>query len=252
MSASRHPNQFLIIVNVTFTLGGPQYAYRFLADGTDASLIKVGPGDQVGWFVKVSAGSQWSQPAYTLTFANPSILGKGSISVPNGGPSGFFTVVAVTGNTKYSLAVSGIFPASDPQMQVDPNGVLVIETDRHFTIRWTAASNKVELDDGSGSWLPFPNPLTIAPGDAIQFDAVLNQPPPDFAINFPPDLNQNRAWASPFDLVKTSFFATAPGSNETTGDLTINDKSDPGKTFHFVAELTDESQKSKVCNLKFS
>ena len=251
MSPSRHPNQILIIVNVTFTLGLPQYAYRALVDGSDASLIRVGPGDQVGWFVKVSAGSHWIQPAYTLTFANPSILGMGSISVPNGGPSGFFTVVAVTGHTKYSLAVSGIFPADDPQMQVDPNGTFVRKIGKRYTIRWTTASNTVEVDDGSGIWLPFPNPLTIATDDVIRFDAVLN-PPPDFAINFPPILNPNVAWASPFDLVTSTFFATASGPNETTGDLSVRDNSDHGQVFHFVAELTDESQKSAVCNLKLS
>jgi hypothetical protein len=242
MSSSRRPHQIMVLVNVTFPLGAPQYSYLALADGSKAEAVTVAPGDQIGWFVRVQAGSGWSAPAYTLAFADSSIFGTSSISVPSGGASGFFTVQSLSGHTKYTLAVSGILPVSDPQIQVDPNGVFGIEaTGRQYNVRWTAAANAMDYQDGTGSWNPFPPAgLTIATGDKVQFFAVLT-PPANFKIDFPSGSNSNNAWESPFNLLQSSFPAVSAGANENTDNLAVNDKADSGKVFKFVAALTDGS-----------
>lgn len=247
MSGSRTPTQILILVNVNFPLGQPPlYTYLAFANGSNAETVKVGPGDQIGWFVRVQAGAGWSQPAYTLAFADSSILGTAFISVPNGGGSGFFTVQTLSGATKYTLAVSGIVPVSDPQIQVDPNGVLGTggALGAQYNVRWTAATNLMEIEVGANQWAPFPPAgLPVAVGDNVQFFAVLT-PPADFFIDFPSNLNSN-VWASPFSVTQSSFPATNHGANETTGNLTVADKSDgPGAVFKFFAALTDGSVQS--------
>ncbi len=185
MSSTRTPTQILVLVKVTFQLGlPPQYTYLAFADGSPAQTVTVGPGDQIGWFVRVQAGPNWSQPAYTLTFQDPSILGTASIAVPHGGGSGFFTVQALSGGTKYTLAVSGVVPVSDPKIQVDPNGSVIIATRVEYNVRWTAASNTMELQKNA-KWVPFPPAgLAVAVGASVQFFAVLT-PPADFEIDFP-------------------------------------------------------------------
>lgn len=244
MPAGRTPSQILILVNVTFPLGLPQYKYLAFADGSNADKVAVAPGDQVGWFVRVQAGSGWSRPAYTLTFNDASVFGTGSISVPAGGPSGYFTVLVLSGMTKYTLAVSGVLPPSDPMIQVDPNGnVIVAALGAHYSVRWTSVSNLMEFSKPGGGWLPFPaDGLEICPGDAVQFSGVLN-PPPDFEIEFPSELNSNNLWSSPFNVYTSVFVA----QNLTTGSLTVADKNDPaGTVFQFRALLTDGSVQSAV------
>lgn len=236
---TRKPNQILILVNVTFPLGPPVYSYVSFTNGKSADPVMLGPGDQIGWFVRVQAGPGF---AYTLTFADPSILGTSSISVPSGGPSGFYTIQALSGGTKYTLAVSGIFPVSDPQIQVDPNGVFqLIDTGTQYNVRWTAASNKMEISDGSGHWTDFPlGGVSVTAGDKIQFFAVLASAV-DFEVDFPLVLNPNNAWRSPFCSQDFSFPTIVHGANENTADLTVKDKADLGKPFTFVAALTDGS-----------
>jgi hypothetical protein len=245
MSSSRTPTQILILVKVTFPLGlPPQYTYLAFANGSPAQTVTVGPGDQIGWYVRVQAGANWSQPAYTLTFQDSSILGTSSIAVSNGGGSGFFTVQALSGQTKYTLAVSGVVPVSDPMIQVDPNGTLKIKALlAQHNVRWTAATNVMELDN-NGAWIPFPPAgLPVAVGDGVQFFAVLT-PPADFEIVFPAGLN-NGVWASPFDPNQSSFPAINHGANENTDNLQVADKSDAaGTKFQFVATLTDGSLQS--------
>jgi hypothetical protein len=248
MPSSRHPSQTLIMVNVTFNLGQPQYTYLFFGDGQNADLALLAPGDQVGWLVRVQSGSGWIQPPYTLIFSDPSILGIASISVHQGGSSGFITVQSVIGKSKYSVAVAGISPIGDPQIQVDPNGTFVIALATHYQVRWTASTNRVEYSH-HGQWVPFPDPLTISIGDSIEFTAVVT-PPAIFEINFPANLNPTVVWQSPFGIQTSAFYAIAPGANETTGSLIAKDKSDSGNTFHFVAQLTDGSITSAVCNLQ--
>jgi hypothetical protein len=69
-------------------------------------------------------------------------------------------------------------------------------------------------------------------------------PPADFFIDFPSNLNSN-VWASPFSVTESSFPATNQGANETTGALTVADKSDgAGAIFQFFAALTDGSLQS--------
>ncbi len=252
-SPSRHPSQFLILVNVNFILGSPVYNYRAFGDGSNASKVVVAPGDQIGWFVRVQAGSGWSMPAYTLAFDDPSILGTESIAVPEGGPSGFFTVLALSGDTKYTLAVSGIVPADDPQIQVDPNGSFIVTTAAsvQYNVRWTVATNVMEIESGS-HWIPFPPAgQNVAFGDKVQFFAVLT-PPPDFEIDFPSNLNNN-VWASPFSLTESSFPATNSGSYESTDNLPVADKNDrAGTKFVFRAALTDASKQSDPFTLILS
>jgi hypothetical protein len=245
MSSTRNPTQILVLVNVKFPLGlPPQYTYMAFADGSPAEAVTVGPGDQIGWFVRVEAGPNWSRPAYTLTFQDPSILGTASIAVPNGGGSGFFTVQALAGETKYTLAVSGVVPVSDPKIQVDPNGTIIIATlGEQHNVRWTAATNAMELQDDD-TWIPFPPAgLPVEVGDSVQFFAVLT-PPADFEIAFPAGLN-NAVWASPFDPNRSSFPAINHGANENTDNLKVADQSDAsGTKFQFVAALTDGSLQS--------
>jgi hypothetical protein len=245
MASTHTPTQILVLVKVTFQLGvPPKYTYLAFADGSPAQTVKVGPGDQIGWFVKVEAGPNWSQPAYTLTFQDPSILGTASIAVPNGGGSGFFTVQALSGGTKYTLAVSGVVPVSDPKIQVDPNGTVIIAArGPQYNVRWTAASNVMELENG-GAWIPFPPAgLPAAVGTSIQFLAVLT-PPADFEIVFPAGQN-NGVWASPFDPNQSSFPAINHGAKENTDSLKVADQSDAaGTKFQFVAALTDGSLQS--------
>ena len=244
MSSTRNPTQILVLVKVTFQLGlPPQYTYLAFADGSPAQTVRVGPGDQIGWFVRVQAGPNWSQPGYTLTFQDASILGTASIAVPHGGGSGFFTVRALSGGTEYTLAVSGILPVSDPKIQVDPNGTVIIATLAQYNVRWTAASNVMELER-EGAWTPFPPAgLAVAVGASVQFFAVL-PPQADFEIDFPAELNRS-VWASPFDPNQSSFPAINHGANENTDDLKVVDKSDgAGTQFQFVAALTDGSLQS--------
>jgi hypothetical protein len=246
MSSTRNPTQILVLVNVTFPGSSPLYTYLAFADGSKADTVTVGPGDQIGWFVRVQAGSTWSRPAYTLTFANPSILGTASISVPNGGSSGFLTVQALSGVTKYTLAVSGIFPVSDPKIQVDPNGLHgVLARGVQYSVRWTAATNAMDYDDGIHGWQQFlAGGLGLIVGDSVQFFAVLT-PPANFEIDFPSPLNPNNVWASPFDVDESSFPATNQGAYENTDNLKVADKSDGlGTKFTFVATLTDGSLQS--------
>ena len=253
-ASSRHPNQVLIMVNVTFPLGQPVYTYRSFSNGSDITTAPVAPGDQIGWVVRVQAGFNWSQPAYNLTFANPSILGTGSISVPNGGPSGFFTVQALSGSTKYTLSASGIVPVSDPQIVVDPNGTLgQLRAGPQFNVRWTAASNAMELSVGGNPWVPFPLAgLQVAFNDKVQFFAVLT-PPADFEIDFSPILNPDHAWESPFDPETSQFPTVNHGANENTANLAVIDKSDPaGTAFKFMASLTDGSVQSAAYMLILS
>ncbi|HME11133.1 MAG TPA: hypothetical protein VKG25_29020 [Bryobacteraceae bacterium] len=254
-SPSRHPSQFLILVNVNFMLGSPVYNYRAFGDGSNASKVVVAPGDQIGWFVRVQAGSGWSTPAYTLAFDNPSILGTESIAVPGGGPSGFFTVLAISGDTKYTLAVSGIVPADDPQIQVNPNGSFIIATPAttpvQYNVRWTVATNMMEIESGS-QWIPFPPAgQNVAFGDTVQFFAVLT-PPQDFEIDFPSNLNRQNVWGSPFSFEGSSFPATNSGSYESTDNLPVADRSDLGKDFIFVAALTDGTTQSGQFTLVLS
>lgn len=248
MAASRTPTQTLILVNVTFSFGLPQYQYLLFANGANGDPVGVGPGDQIGWLVRVAQGFGWIQPAYTLTFEDSSILGTGSISVPNGGFSGFSIVQVLSGDTKYTLAVSGILPSSDPQIQVDPNGMELLARKgvraAQYNVRWTEATNAMEYDDGIHGWQPFTAAgLAVAVGDNVQFFAVLTTPE-DFEILFPSGLNKN-SWASPFGLTDFMFLNTNQGANENTNNLTVVDQSDrPGTKFTFFAALTNGSYQS--------
>lgn len=254
MSSGRTTTQTLILVNVTFPLGlPPLYTYLAFADGSKADSVSLGPGDQVAWFVRVQAGSGWIRPAYTLIFEDCSILGTSSIEVPKGGSSGFFTVQAVSGETKYTLAVSGVLPVSDPHIIIDPNGAqAVLAVGPQHNIRWTAATNVMEVSDGVHPYAPFPPAgLPIAAGDKVQFFAVLT-PPADFQIDFPSDLNANNIWESPFYVNQSMFPTISHGANENTDNLTVADRSDgAGTHFRFVAVLTDGSEHSPAYALVF-
>ena len=255
MPSSRPVNQKFVIVNVTFPAGRPpRYKYIGLADGGDAQDVSLGPGDQIGWSVRVQGGSGWTQPAYTLTFQNPSILGQSTISVPNGGSSGLFSVQALSGQTKYTLAVSGVLPVSDPQIQVNPNGSeMMLARGTQYDIRWTAESNGMEVSAGGNPYKRFPpEGLPIVLGDLVQFFAVLT-PPADFQIEFPPDLNSGNVWESPFAIDESTFAAINQGANENTENLLVADGSDAsGARFQFMAVLTDGSAKSDAFSLILS
>jgi hypothetical protein len=237
---SRNPGQFLILVNVTFPLGAPVYTYSAFANGSKADDIKVAPGDQIGWFVRVQQGAGWSSPGYTLTFTDSSILGTASIAVPHGGLSGFHAVVALsTKKAKYSVAVAGVLPIGDPTIQVDPNGAFIIGSAgfAQHSVRWTPALNKMEYQKSGGPWSNFASPVAIAPDDKVQFFAVLTSAPPNFEIIFPSDHNNN-AFASPFDLIAFQFFATTLGLSQSTDNLPVAHTSG---TFQFEAALMDGS-----------
>lgn len=243
----RHPNQILILVKVTFTIAGPQYAYRAFVGGKDAQSIAVSSGDQVGWSVTVQTGEDLSTPPYEITFHDPSIFGVDMISVPAGGPSGFLTVEALsTGPKKYSLSVTGISPISDPQIQVDPNALLdfSVLSNIQYYVRWTAETNVMEYEV-DGTWTRFPTAgLAIKLGDQVQFSAILTTRD-DFFILFPVSLNPKIAWPSPFSLTTNRFNAVDTGSTEHTDNLRVYDSSDGSKTrFYFVAALTNGNTNS--------
>src|ERR1700690_637842 len=237
----RTPKQLLILVKVTFTLAGPTYHYYRFADGVDAKDIEVTTGDQVAWYVRVETGSGFSTPAYELEFEDSDIFGTDSISVPGGGNSGYFTVVAIStaAASKYSLAVSAIFPVSDPHIQVNPNGtIIILETGNQFTVRWTEATDTMEYQANGGQWQTFPDPLPVSIGDKVLFQAVLT-PPQDFQIVFPPNLNPT-FWDSPFNRLRNSFPAVDHGRLESTADLLVSDTHEPkGTLFQFQATLAD-------------
>ena len=242
---SRNPGQFFILVNVTFPLGAPVYTYSAFSNGSRADDIRVFPGDQVGWFVRVQQGAGWTSPGYTLTFSDPSIFGTGSITVPKGGLSGFHTVVALsTPKAKYSVAVAGVFPIGDPTIQVDPNGTFVIgkAVGAQHNVRWTPGLNKMEYQKNTGPWNNFVSPVAIAPDDHVQFLAVLTSSPPNFEIIFPSQYNNN-GFASPFDLIAFQFFATTLGLNQSTDNLPV---AHTQGTFQFEAALTDGSAQSSL------
>lgn len=250
--AGRNPNQLIIYVNVTFDFSGPKYNYVPFNDGSPSDDIIVAPGDQIAWVVRVQAGAAGgvTTPPYELIFPDASIFGTKTISVPDGGLSGFFNVVTLsTGKkkTKYSLAVSGISQTNDPQIQVDPNGqVENLKADGiQYNVRWTVDSNTMEYQNGANPWMPFPPAgLPVSFNDNVQFFAVLTAPP-DFEIVFPVLLNPLTAWPSPFDVLDYSFPATTFGAVESTDNLTVNDQRDKlGTKFIFQAALTDSSNMS--------
>ena len=121
--------QHLIGVTVTIgTHGIPKYAYASLLGSPNPSNIPttliVGPGDQVAWQVLViDQNNNFSYPRYDLTFSSPSLFGTGSLAVPGGNFSPFLQVLSLTGNTKYTLTVSGINPPSDPTIEIDPGQI---------------------------------------------------------------------------------------------------------------------------------
>jgi hypothetical protein len=251
----RHPNQILIIVNVKFPLGTPQYSYKAFNDGSNAKSVTLAPGDQIGWFVNVEAGFGYSTPAYQLEFPDTSTLGVDTISVPNGGNSGFFTILALKAATKYSLSVSGVNPPDDPEIIVDPNGIIFtgVALGPQYNVRWTPAGNTMEVQTDAGPWQPFPPAgLPVAIGDMVRFFTVL-QPPPTFEIDFPSNSNNN-VWESPFDVGQYRYPATSSGANpQSTDNLQVADKRDPsGAVFTFVAALTDGSKQSDKFKLILS
>lgn len=177
---SRTPKQFFILVSVTFPNGTPKYTFQFLADPTgneDASKCPVAPGDQVGWYVVVQASSGLLTPAYELDFPDSSLFGTETVSVPRGGASGFFTVLSpLAQSVKYNLKVSGISPASDPFIQVDPNGILgfgprattVVTTGVTYVVLWTVSTNTMQYQKNGGALTNFPAAgLPVSVGDVL-------------------------------------------------------------------------------------
>lgn len=239
----RTPRQYLIVVNVTFTLTKTTYTYLLLSDGLPADDLLVATGDQVGWYVRVQAGPGWSTPAYELEFEDPTIFGTDSISVPDGGMSGYFTVLALSTTAgKYTLAVSGVSPVSDPQIQVNPNGNFIIQTINQVSVRWTPPKT-MEYQANDGPWLPFPDSLPISIGDKVVFQAEVTQSQ-NFEIIFQSGMNP-RVWASPFDLQQNSFPEVDHGQPASTKNLPVCDENDPkGTLFQFVATLADGSAQS--------
>lgn len=246
----RPPRQFSVRVTVTTTLGDAAYEYIFIPGGQKADKIVVRQYDTVEWYVRVRADHGYITPPYVLVFDDPTIFGTPLIAVPQGGASGFCTVVASsTPLTKYSLAVSGVLPISDPQIQVDPNGDTLppeIDTSRgvQTNVRWTVGGNVMEYQTGSGPWKSFPNPddgsVNISAGDKVQFFGVIPSSA-DFAVTFPANLNRT-IWSSPFDPLKYSFRESDLGENESTDNLTVADTADArGTRFIFQATLQDGS-----------
>jgi hypothetical protein len=210
MAKSKSVQQHVIGVTVTFTYGIPQYGYTTLLGKTADSPeeFPVGTGDQVAWYVtQVDAGPVVSHPPYELTFSNPSVFGTSSLSVPAGGFSPFLQALAFQGNTKYTLAVKGVNPPSDPTIEIDNGspltGGLAIAS---FEILWDGTPNGAPQWRTSGGQLQnFPmTPLNL--GDQVTF---LSPSVPAFQIKFDPIPPVNA-----FNGEKTSF--TIPGIKGST------------------------------------
>jgi hypothetical protein len=229
-----NPNHELIVVNVTFQFGLPHYeAVRFSNGKSANTSISLGTGTTIGWYVRVTDSAGSRTPPFQVTFANPSILGVSTVSAPSGGPTPYLHVLAIEGNTKYTISIDGITPVFDPDIQVDNSPNIFHEEGKIVT-----HSSFIAIWDVTGKTITFTkdgtsvtSPISPALLDTIEFQVVSTSGTPDFAIIFP----KPHAWASPF-ATATAVFPGKPGT-ATTGQLTVYDDSDyTGTMFDFHGE----------------
>jgi hypothetical protein len=217
VAPTRPVNQILILINVTIDSKGlAVYTPLFYPHGPHADdPVIVQPGDRVGWFVRVQVRLDWKTFPYQITFSDPAIFGTTSISVPNGGGSGYLPVLALgSASVKYTVSVASVYPPFDPEIQVNPDPLDGDDdfeaTGVQWIVLWTVASNSVTFKRDNIST----GNLNVAKGDMVQFQA-LAATAPQFYVVFPPDKNQNHTEESPFDGSKNKFPGTTQINSQT-------------------------------------
>ncbi len=247
-------NLVVILINANVTsFGATTYTAFYLSNGLKAdNPVVVKTGDRVGWFVRVIGNNLPDTLPYAITFANPALFGTTSLQVPQGGGSTYLTVLPHTDlvKTKYTLSVVGLSPAFDPDLQTDGSGLIFtlgqqkgVTRGASFAISWLPDTTPAVLTcTKNGTAQPFP--LTVNPGDTVQFTATGNAAPPQFAIVFQ---KVNRFWESPFDPGSYYFQNTsANGKTSSTDNLTVGSVTDDNKVYNFYATKPDGSATSNI------
>jgi hypothetical protein len=239
-------NQILIMINVTLDPKGlAVYTPLFYPHGPHADdPVIVQPGDRVGWFVRVQVRLEWKTLPYQITFSDPAIFGTTSISVPNGGGSGYLPVLSLGGaRAKYTLSVASVYPPFDPEIQVNPDPLEneILATGAQWVALWTVASNAVTFQKDN---IPTAQ-LSVAKGDMVQFRAQADTAP-QFYVVFPPDKNQNHTEESPFDGLKNKFVGTTQVNSQTEATDTLQAKflAPDANPFYLDFALLDGSKQS--------
>ena len=245
-------NQHVVFVNVTLHDYGPTYKYLPYRSTEKADPLTVAVGDQVAWFVRVIDGPAQRLQAYQLTFADPSIFGTGSLSVPSGGFSPYLQVVSLPGTgTKYTLAVQGISPPSDPEIIVNGDGLIVFDrVPAVYVINWQSPNGPMSYTTNGGPSYPFPATLPVIAGDRVTFQV---QPQAPFNVVF---TGSDHTVGTPF--VGNTVLNTVPGNQaiggvESTVQLTVavDPDADPNFPF-FVASQNADSARSDSFTLSVS
>jgi hypothetical protein len=231
-------NRIIVIVNVNLNSSGfPTYSY-FLKSGGKADTVIVRTGDQIAWVVTVIDGHKQRTPAYTLTFSDPTVFGTSSLSVASGGFSSFLQVETLaisspSGTMKYSLSVSGISPISDPLIQIDDDlrPVTPAAAPDHYQVRWQPGPPAaMTFSKNKGPFDPFPNPLTVHPGDDVTF---LVTPANGFDVLFQVSGNHFPPF-TPFTSGTTDLPGTkVTDGSESTDTYTVRTVNDPDPNFTF-------------------
>ncbi len=243
-------NQKLIFVNVINDGSGlPIYRYTEFFSGDRADHIDVAPGDRVAWFVQVINGSN-PTPAYQLVFSDPTLFGTATVSVPGGGNSGYQTVLAFGGTTKYTLYVNGFSIPSDPEIQVNRRGTqLIIDAAIPvFLIKWDpSAPDPVTYRRAGGSFNPMPAVLDIDAGSIVSWQLTTAEAT-TFAVVFTPSANhlQQTPLSVPYTTNAVPGNQKVDGTTESTGPLRVRDVCGEDPDFPFRLTRIDTGESSAV------
>ncbi len=230
----------LVIANVDFA-GNTTYSQFFYYSSLPAKgPVLARPGDRIAWYVRIALNNQSVILPYTLTFSNPSFFGTASLTAPLGGGSGFLTISPSSGpiSVKYTLSINGLTPLYDPDVQSDPNALLLqvafsrkdhflltaIGTDSYAVVCRVDTTGVGTLScTKNGSPANFP--LSVKPGDVFVFQAAATSAIQSFSISFQQD--PPRLWFSPFieDKLNFTFSGTvaAGGLTASTTSLHVGD-----------------------------
>jgi hypothetical protein len=215
VSSAKPILQILIRVNVVIVNNQAQYVASYANSGKPIKkndVIKAPPGTLIGWVVLVFPGPQ-PRP-YQITFGDSSVFGVSSLDVPNGGISPWLQVLALTGQTKFTLSVPPLTPAFDPEIQVGADtAILGAKADApKFRVSWDVDSGSALLLNGD----PFPPAgVNAKRGDGFTFVATQGGSSVDYLGTCQVGGASN--WNSPFDQFNSTFSGTDP---LTVGDVT--------------------------------
>jgi hypothetical protein len=245
-------NTVIILISVDVNaIGVPTYTPYFLFSGDPApDPVLVKPGDRVGWYVRIVSKTLPQTLPYELTFADTTMFGTASLSVPQGGGSPYLLVLPTINGlkTKYSLRVAGIQQVYDPEMQTDTSGgrppakrevkgVRVSD----YVISWPDTSQKTLKCTKNGSAQAFPVPAS--PGDSIQFSVTGSAAPPAFQVKFDDTAS---FWLSPFGPADTYYSTASNGNTSSTDALPVGNVKPPNKAFTFHLDTGDAQSNNYV------